>query len=65
MQALQGAASTALQMSVSTATLHRLVKEGRAPQHVIVGKRRMWRPEDVEAWVAAQVIPANGEAGEA
>lgn len=42
-------------LNVSEATLRYLVNEKRAPQSLKVGRRRMFRPEDVEAYIEQQL----------
>lgn len=42
-------------VQMSRTTLYFMIKEGRFPEPVILGKRnRRWRENDVREWVAAQ-----------
>ena len=46
-------------LSVSEASLRYLVQEGRAPRSFKVGRRRMFRPADVEAFIEEQIAKAD------
>jgi prophage regulatory protein len=39
-------------LGLSRATLYRLLRAGRFPAPVCVGRRRLWTPETVQAWRA-------------
>ena len=48
-------AEVAERLNVSQATLRYLINEKRAPRSLKVGRRRMFRPEDVEAFIEEQL----------
>lgn len=41
----------AMRLSVSRRTLHMLVATGAMPKPVHLGRRALWRVEEIEAWV--------------
>lgn len=48
---LISAAETATRLSVSKATLHKLVAVGAIPKPIHLGRRALWRVEQLEEWV--------------
>jgi excisionase family DNA binding protein len=42
-------------LNVSASTLRYLVQTGSAPRSLKVGRRRMFRPEDVDAYIDEQL----------
>lgn len=48
---LISAAETAMRLSVSKATLHKLVAVGAVPKPMHLGRRALWRVEELEEWV--------------
>lgn len=48
---LISAAETAKRLSVSKATLHKLVAVGAVPKPIHLGRRALWRVEELEEWV--------------
>ena len=55
---LIGKAAVAEILGISISSLSWLMQRGDAPPSLLVGKLRKWRPEDVEAWIAARVEAA-------
>lgn len=51
--------TAAERLSVSPRTLQRWRLNGRGPAFVRVGGRRMYRPEDLEAFVSAGLVPRS------
>lgn len=49
-------------LSVTEATLRYLIGQGRAPKSFKVGRRRMFRPTDVEAFIEQQIAKAEAAA---
>ncbi|WP_200942343.1 MULTISPECIES: helix-turn-helix domain-containing protein [unclassified Leifsonia] len=43
------------QLNASPSTIRFWVTQGRGPKSLKVGRRRMFRPEDVEAWIERQI----------
>lgn len=43
----------------STRTLDQWAYRRIGPRYVKVGRYRRYRPEDVEAWVESQIVPAG------
>lgn len=48
---LISAAETATRLSVSKGTLHKLVAVGAIPKPIHLGRRALWRVEELEEWV--------------
>lgn len=48
---LISAAEAAMRLSVSKATLHKLVAVGAVPKPIHLGRRALWRVEELEEWV--------------
>ena len=38
-------------LRVSRSTAHRMLRDEKLPVWILVGRRRRWRREDVEAWL--------------
>lgn len=62
MDKLMTFAEVADRLSVSEPTLRYLVVEGRAPKSFKVGRRRMFQPSDVQAFIDEQIAKANTSA---
>ena len=48
-------AETAARIGISVPNLKRRRREGSAPPHALVGRRILYRPADVAAWLARHV----------
>lgn len=48
---LISAAEAAKRLSISKATLHKLVAVGAVPKPIHLGSRALWRVEELEEWV--------------
>lgn len=57
-QPLMGKVAVAQRLGISVSSLSWLMQKGEAPRSLMVGKLRKWRPEDVEAWIAARIEAA-------
>jgi len=47
-------------LAISLRKFEQMVAAGNAPSHVVLGRLRRWRPNDVQAWIAA--LPNSGSA---
>jgi len=52
-------------LNVPEATLHYWVHRGTAPKSAKIGRRRMFRRADLDAWIADCFDAADGPAGAA
>jgi predicted site-specific integrase-resolvase len=63
MQPLLNQRAAADTLGLSERTLERYRVSGEGPPFVKAGKRIMYRPEDIAAWVSARVVASTSEAG--
>ena len=42
-------------VNLSVSTIRYWAQQGTGPRSIKLGRRRMYRPEDVEAWLEAQI----------
>lgn len=46
-------------LGIDEQTLHKLNSQGRGPARYRVGRYNRYHPDDIQAWLQAQRIPAN------
>lgn len=56
---LVGAKAAARLCGIGRSSWLSLAASGRAPPSLLLGRRRLWRVREIEAWIAASCPPAN------
>lgn len=57
------AGQVADQLGLSTSTLAKMRLSGDGPAYAKLGRRVVYRPEDIEAWIAANQFRSTSEYG--
>jgi excisionase family DNA binding protein len=58
---LMGVEQTAERIGTSISTLRYWIQRGTAPPSAKIGRRRMFRPSDVDAWIEKKFIEDQTE----
>ena len=56
-----GASATALRLGLSTSTLAKMRLYGTGPAYSKLGRRVVYRPEDLESWIAENRFQSTSE----